>query len=546
MNTRTVSQALRRRPVFLVVGVIAMAMVVGSAHADKPTAAQKCAAAKRKLVGKRIAALTACDATAVARGVDVDPTCTAKATTRFTTAWGKAESTADGACITTGDVTTIGIDIDAHADDLAATLGLAGGASKCTAGLFKAAGKDDGCELGCQAQAATRGAVVDELCLATCTTKFTSACAKSESKEVCHNAVDCAAFAATMDTFVARVAAALPATPTSTSSSTTISSSTTTVTSSSTTTTTIATVACGTFITKWGSLGSGNGQFNDPELLAVDAAGNVFVPDASNDRIQKFTSDGTFITAWGSPGVDPGQFTGPEGVAVDGAGNVFVADTGANRIQKFTNTGSFITTWGSVGAADGELSGPNAVAVDANGNVFVADRFNNRIQKFTTAGAFVTAWGSVGAGDGQFTNPVGIAVDRDLHVFVTDFFNDRIQKFTDGGGFLGKWGATGGGDGEFIGARAVAVDANGHVFAVDDGHDRVEVFTDTGTFLAAWGSLGLDDGQFNSATGAAVGANGEILVTDEGNRVQRFACPSPNGGDAARAPFTRHPDGGSR
>jgi hypothetical protein len=72
-----------------------------------------------------------------------------------------------------------------------------------------------------------------------------------------------------------------------------------------------------------------------PRAVAVDTSGNVYVADTNNDRIQKFTSDGTFLTTWGSEGSGDGQFDWPSGVAVDASGNVYVADRGNDRIQKF-------------------------------------------------------------------------------------------------------------------------------------------------------------------------------------------------------------------
>ncbi|WP_218250999.1 hypothetical protein [Candidatus Magnetobacterium casense] len=54
--------------------------------------------------------------------------------------------------------------------------------------------------------------------------------------------------------------------------------------------------------TKWGSSGSGDGQFNNPRDIAVDSSGNVFVTDGENDRLQKFDSKGQFIAKWGSSG----------------------------------------------------------------------------------------------------------------------------------------------------------------------------------------------------------------------------------------------------
>jgi tripartite motif-containing protein 71 len=93
------------------------------------------------------------------------------------------------------------------------------------------------------------------------------------------------------------------------------------------------------FVTNWGSLGSGDGQFNTPIDVAVDGSGNVYVADTGNNRIQKFTNTGTFLAKWGSPGRGNGQFESPGGLAVDRSGNVFVADIGDNRIQKFACKG---------------------------------------------------------------------------------------------------------------------------------------------------------------------------------------------------------------
>src|ERR687895_273728 len=62
------------------------------------------------------------------------------------------------------------------------------------------------------------------------------------------------------------------------------------------------------FITKWGTLGSGDGQFGDPLGIATDQAGNVYVADSLNSRVQKFTPDGRLITRWGGFGGGDGQF----------------------------------------------------------------------------------------------------------------------------------------------------------------------------------------------------------------------------------------------
>ena len=61
--------------------------------------------------------------------------------------------------------------------------------------------------------------------------------------------------------------------------------------------------------------------------VAMDGAGNIYVADVNNNRIQKFGPSGNFLFAWGTEGTVDGQFSGQQGVAVDGEGNVYVADT---------------------------------------------------------------------------------------------------------------------------------------------------------------------------------------------------------------------------
>ena len=114
--------------------------------------------------------------------------------------------------------------------------------------------------------------------------------------------------------------------------------------------------------------------------MATDAAGNVYVADTSNNRIQKFTGTGTYLTQWGSYGSGNGQFDDPIGVATDAAGNVYVADTDNHRIQKFTGTGTYLTQWGSSGSGNGQFAYPAGVATDAAGNVYVADSENYRVE----------------------------------------------------------------------------------------------------------------------------------------------------------------------
>jgi len=198
-----------------------------------------------------------------------------------------------------------------------------------------------------------------------------------------------------------------------------------------------------------GIAGAGNGQFESPYSVAVDVAGNVYVADYSNYRVQKFDSSGTFLSKWGTLGSGDGQFKSVFGVAVDAMGNVYVADQNNHRVQEFDSNGTLLRMWGwgvddgtisfqvctsgcqqgFAGAGDGQFDTLTGVAVDDSGHIYVVDFGNDRAQKFSSSGTFLSKWGTLGSGDGQFQSPYGVAVDDSGHIYVADTFNNRIQKF---------------------------------------------------------------------------------------------------------------------
>lgn len=279
-----------------------------------------------------------------------------------------------------------------------------------------------------------------------------------------------------------------------------------------------------TFVSQFGTTGTGNGQFRSPFGPAIDGLGNVYVVDYLNNRVQKFDADGTFITTWGTSGSGNGQFKFPRAVAVDDSNNIYVADSFNHRIQKFTSGGVFSLKWGTLGSGNGQFDAPHGVATDSAGNVYVADLVNQRIQKFNSTGGFITKWGSAGTGNGQFSLPISVAVDPTGNVYVVDRNNNRVQKFDSNGTFLAKWGTTGAGDGQFNKPWGVSVDADGNVYVADDNNNRVQKFSPEGAFLAKWGTAGSGPGQFDDPVGVAINPDtGRIYVADSGNdRIQVF------------------------
>lgn len=268
---------------------------------------------------------------------------------------------------------------------------------------------------------------------------------------------------------------------------------------------------------RWGSYGQGDGYFKSLEGIAVDTTGNVYVVDAGNNRIQKFSSTGSFIAKWGYSGSKDGQFSFPSDVAVDNAGNVYVAESANHRIQKFTSDGTFITEWGKSGSEDGQFSWMKGIAVDNTGNIYVADTDNHRIQKFTSTGAFITKWGYQGDRDGELNRPTDVAVDSAGNVYVVDAGNYRIQKFTSTGDLITSWGHRGEEAGLFSSLNGITVDKADNVFVTDAGNGRIQKFTSTGTSI---GSIGKDDRI--STQWIAVDSAGNLFFT-ESEKVLQYA-----------------------
>ena len=236
--------------------------------------------------------------------------------------------------------------------------------------------------------------------------------------------------------------------------------------------------ATGTFVSKWFTQGNGEVQLWSPQRVAVDSEDNIYVShDIKEEKtpagIQKFSANGTYLTQWGSRGSGDGKFMQHIGVAVDSKGNVYVADSGNHRIQKFESDGTYLTQW--------RLSivnrmTPSAIAVDSENNVFVADTDDDRILKFDNEGKLLTEWGENDWKPGGFQRPLGVAVDHEGNVYVADTDNHRIQKFDANGTFLTTWGSHGHEDGQFSYPHDVAVDHSGHVYVMDSGNNRIQKF----------------------------------------------------------------------
>ena len=190
-------------------------------------------------------------------------------------------------------------------------------------------------------------------------------------------------------------------------------------------------------------------RFSSPAGLAQDAIGNVYVADAANYRLRKIDLTGNVTTIAGSgvrgfadgPAVSA-RFYDPNGMVVDAAGNLYVADAANNRIRKLSPAG-MVSTYAGVAAAgylDGpattaRFSSPIGLSIAANGDLYVSERNGQRLRHIAAATGLVSTvagTGTAGFQDGpalsaQFSSPRHLALHGNT-LYVADLANQRIRQ----------------------------------------------------------------------------------------------------------------------
>ena len=307
-------------------------------------------------------------------------------------------------------------------------------------------------------------------------------------------------------------------------------------------------------------------ELHNPEDVAVDSSGNIYIADTGNSAIRKVTADGNINTVAGNctaaTGCSSGStgdggsataatLTAPFSVALDSSGNMYIVENGDSKIRKVDTSGNInsIVGTGTPGfggdngaAISGQLNFPTGIALDSGGALYIADALNRRIRKVssnninTIAGNGVLSYSGDGgpATAAQLNTPLGVALDSSGNLYIADTANNVVRKVAASGTittFAGNGTAGFGGDGgapasaQLNGPQALAVDPNGNVYVSDTLNARVRrisggvINTVAGNGTPGYGGdgAGAAAAQLNIPEGLAVDALGNLYIADFGN-----------------------------
>jgi hypothetical protein len=320
-----------------------------------------------------------------------------------------------------------------------------------------------------------------------------------------------------------------------------------------------------------GSTGNGglatSAELNGANRVAVDNAGNLYIGDITNNVVRKVTASSgniAIVAGTGTAGYsgDSGAATsaklnGPDGIAVDSAGNLYIPDSNNNRVRKVTIATGVITTIAGNGtcgytgdgglATSAEVCAPAYAALDSSNNVYIADPGNNVIRKISASTGLITTVAGTGTagytGNGglatsaELNDPVAVNFDTQGNFYIAEYNNSVIRKVTVSTGiislFAGDHTAGYSGDGgaatsaELNYPTGISLDPAGNAYIADVYSNRIR-FVDASTGIIttiAGNGTGAYAGDAGAATSAeldlttdvVLDSGGSLYIADAGN-----------------------------
>jgi len=251
-----------------------------------------------------------------------------------------------------------------------------------------------------------------------------------------------------------------------------------------------------------------------PQSGAVDAAGRIYVTDASRQAVFVFDPVVGKLDIW-EKAEGLANFSAPVALAVGkdlaaGKGLVYVTDAELGIVARLDAAGTAQRALGR-----GVLKRPTGLALDAErGELYVSDTGAHDIKVLDLAGTLKRVLGRRGEGEGEFNYPTHLAF-AEGELYVTDTMNSRIQVLDGASGAMRRtFGARGLYVGNLVRPKGVALDSERNVYVVESYYDHLLVFDRHGRFLMGIGGLGAESGKFYLPAGVWTDHLNRVFVAD--------------------------------
>lgn len=252
----------------------------------------------------------------------------------------------------------------------------------------------------------------------------------------------------------------------------------------------------------FGKYGYHNGELYHPYDVAVDGAGNIYVADYYNGRIQKFSRSGSFIKKFVT-------FYNPTGLAYHPDSNtlyvltVYYLYNFSLKLEK--NWGMFF-----------DLDEPRGMGIDDSGNLYLTEAAQDRIIKLDSKGKQLKSWTVV-----KGSWPVDAAPGQENNLYISACELDKIFIYSTTGSKKGEFSQT------MDCPAFIDVDRMGHVYVTAHYENRIYKFLPDGTFVLKFGNQGRAEGKFYLPTGIAVDEEGNLVIAEyENNRICKWSLSS--------------------